>query len=337
MRPTDSVLLLLPILSIALLVRRLRRYDVLAALAVGGLLGWAPWVVEAFVRFGGPLARLRAGNEAGLGGVAPSLVNLLTYPRMLDGLPNYCCCGGPAAQAGPVPTLLTVWFVAIPLLALLRLFAAARRQRVAELALAGAPACLFAAFYFLLLRFASVRFLLPIGALLSLPVAAGLVDLVAMTRGRLRLATGVLVGLVLVGHLGLMLPTAAKVFPMQSRSRAREPRVAAALRPLVAKHPCMLVAVEPVTRSYYLGCSAQLLKPTPRQPSHVAAARRRGWSVLAVLPKAPPPGTCLASWQRVPLPQLGRGWAAHLAPGSPGSAWHARQSKPAEPEPMTGR
>ena len=41
-RPTDSVLVIAPLCAIALVVSRLRRLKVLAAVAVGELLGWPP-------------------------------------------------------------------------------------------------------------------------------------------------------------------------------------------------------------------------------------------------------------------------------------------------------
>lgn len=313
-RPTDSLLLLAGVLGCALVVPRLRRPGPLGALAVGGLLGWLPWVVEAYQRFDGPLARFQGGNSQGLkGGVTPNLTNLQTYPRILDGHPTYCCYGGPAAEAGPLPVLLTVWFVAVPLLALFGLAAAARQQRLAETMLAVAPAGLFAGFYLLLLPFASARFLLPICALLSLPVAAGLVALVA-GQNRSRILPAVLVGVVLAGHLGLMLPQASREFSTFAQAQERHVRVADALRPLVTGQPCVLISAHPQVPSYYLGCRPQRVQPSKVPPTRVRTVQEQGGLVLAVLPKPPPPGSYLASWRPVPLPQLGRRWAAYLPP-----------------------
>jgi hypothetical protein len=45
-RPIDSVLVMAPIFAISLVVTRLRRLTVLAAVAIGELIGWLPWVIE---------------------------------------------------------------------------------------------------------------------------------------------------------------------------------------------------------------------------------------------------------------------------------------------------
>ncbi len=314
-RPTDSVLLLVPIFACALLIPRLRRVDVLAALAIGDLLGWLPWVVEAYQRFGGPLARLTAGNEGGLhGGIAFNLVNLLTYPRMLDGSPNYCCYGGPATKAGHLPLLLTVWFVAIPVLAVFGVVVSRRRGQLPEMLLVALPAAMFSIFYILLLEFANVRFLLPILALLSLPVAIGVVFLFKASHAR-RVVPGVLVSAAVLGHLALMLTTAAHVFPDKANQRATSVKQAALLRPLVPTHPCVvLVPAEPPVLSYYLGCSPGILRPTAQPPARVTSALRKGAIVVALTNRPPAPGSYLSAWRRVPLPQLGPKWAAYFAP-----------------------
>ena len=82
------------------------------------------------MRFGGPLARLSAGETAGPGGLNPRISNLLIYPRLLDGTPNFCCTGGTPPDAGPVPLVLTGWLVAFLLTASLGVVCAARQGRL---------------------------------------------------------------------------------------------------------------------------------------------------------------------------------------------------------------
>lgn len=53
-RPSDSVLVLGLAFLCVLVVPRLRRLGPLLALPLGVALGWLPWVVEAYQRFGGP-------------------------------------------------------------------------------------------------------------------------------------------------------------------------------------------------------------------------------------------------------------------------------------------
>ena len=310
-RPTDSLLLLGGVGACALVVRRLRRWRPLAALVVGVALGWVPWLVEAELRFGGVLARLQGGNEAGLhGGVVLNLVNARTYPRLLDGAPTYCCYGGPAAGAGPVPVLLTAWALAVPLLALVGLVVAARQRRLPEAAVAVAPAAVLTAFYLLVLPFGSLRFLLPITALLVLPAA---VALVALAGGRHRALGGLVAGGLVVAHLAVQLPVAERRLPAIAEQRALSVEVAAALRPLVPSRPCVVIGRQPQVRAYYLGCRPQRLRGRPRQPPElVVRTLEQGGSVAAVLPDAPPRRSYLASWRAVPLP--GTGSVAYLPP-----------------------
>ncbi|WP_322975398.1 hypothetical protein [Actinacidiphila bryophytorum] len=69
MRPPDAVWLVLPLAGAALTVRRWRRPALFAVLAAGLLAGCAEWVAEAYVRYGGPTARLHRASaiEGGLG------------------------------------------------------------------------------------------------------------------------------------------------------------------------------------------------------------------------------------------------------------------------------
>jgi hypothetical protein len=55
MRPGDAFWIALPLLAGVVLVRRLRRPALLIAAVAGLVLGVAEWIIEAFVRFGGPV------------------------------------------------------------------------------------------------------------------------------------------------------------------------------------------------------------------------------------------------------------------------------------------
>lgn len=170
-RPTDSVLTLGPLFALALVVPRLRRPGPLVALGVGALAGWSPWIVEAFLRFGGPVQRLTDAETAGPGGVHLRLSNLLIFPRLLDGTPTYCCTGGRVAEAGPIPWTFTAWLLVMVGLAMIGVAVSARLHHLPEVLAAAVPATLVAAFYLLLPSFTTLRFLLPAFALASLPVA----------------------------------------------------------------------------------------------------------------------------------------------------------------------
>ena len=311
-RPTDNALVLVGIAACALALPRLRRTGPLLALAVGSAVGWLPWVVEAYVRFDGPLARLRGGNEAGLkGGMTFNLINVQTYPRILDGSPAYCCYGEPASEAGPLPVLFTAWYLAVPLLVILGLLAAHRLGRLPETAVALVPGALLAFFYLFMLPFASARFLIPITALLALPVAVGLVA-VGVRRGA---ALG-LAAVVVAGHLGLMLREASRELPETVGNRQLNVRVAQGVRPFVPTRPCVVVGDKPQVRSYYLGCSAEMLLPaTAEPPPLVRSVLAQGGSVVAVLDRPPPRGSYVASWRSERVPGAPRRWRVYVPPG----------------------
>ena len=279
-RPTDSVLALAPLLVCGLAVPRLRRARELAAVAAGLIIGWVPWLVEAYVRFGGPLTRLRNAETAGPGGLSLDLKNLLVYPRLLDGRPTYCCTG-PPSEAGPIPWMFTAWLTAIPVLALLGVLVAARRGQLPEMVLVGLPAVLSTGFYLLLPSFTSLRFLLPAFALIFLPVAALLVASLAVGRWWARGISVALAVALLLGHLTLMLPNARGEFAVDAPGRKRQILVAAALRSHIQGRPCLVVGIGAGNRLLPgvsgAGCSAVQTSPQAgrRRPEARACCRGR--------------------------------------------------------------
>ena len=198
-RPTDSVLVVAPLFAVALVVPRLRRLKVLAAVAIGELIGWLPWIIEGYLRFGGPIERLRAAETSGTHGLDLGPSNLLIFPRLLDGTPMYCCSGGTPADAGPVPIALTTWLVGVVVIAALGVIWSVSERRLPEIMLVCLPAGVLAIFYLLLPGFTALRFLLPVFALVSLPVAFAPVH--AMRRWRS--TTAVIIVAALVGHVAL--------------------------------------------------------------------------------------------------------------------------------------
>lgn len=314
-RPTDSVLTLGPLFALALVVPRLRRPGPLVALGVGALAGWSPWIVEAFLRFGGPVQRLTDAETAGPGGVHLRLSNLLIFPRLLDGTPTYCCTGGRVAEAGPIPWTFTAWLLVMVGLAMIGVAVSARLHHLPEVLAAAVPATLVAAFYLLLPSFTTLRFLLPAFALASLPVAVALVSVATAARGRGRVVATALVGLVLIGHLGLMLPQARATLQTQGEYRALALRNAEALRPMVRGRACLVIGVEQQVTAYYLGCRVLGSSPTKRAPARVRNAQRNGDQIVALLPRRPAAGSYLASWSEVPVAGLAPRWKAFAPPG----------------------
>jgi hypothetical protein len=309
-RPTDSVLVIAPLCVIALVVSRLRRVKVLAAVAVGELLGWLPWVIEGYLRFGGPVERLRAAETSGTHELDLRFSNLLIFPRLLDGTPMYCCSGGTPADAGPVPLTLTIWLVGVLVIAALGLIWSVSERRLPEMMLVFLSAGVLAAFYLLLPGFTALRFLLPAFAMVSLPVAFGLVH--AMRRWR-RTAAVIIVA-AFVGHVAPMLFLAERQMDAIWRLRSAQVQAAAAVQPLVTERPCLVIANPPSPLAFYLGCDAQKSGTTKRQPRRVTQARAEGVFVLALLSAPPPPGSYMASWHQVPVPELAPRFQVYIPP-----------------------
>lgn len=309
-RPTDSVLVMASLFAIALVVTRLRRLNVLAAVAIGELVGWLPWVIEAYVRFGGPVERLRAAETSGTHELSLRSSNLLILPRLLDGTPVYCCSGGTPADAGPVPLVLTTWLIGVLLIAALGVVWSVSEHRLPEMMLVCLPAALLAAFYLLLPDFTTLRFLLPTFALLSLPVAFAFVH----TMRRWRRTAAVIIVAALAGHVAPMLVLAERQMDASWQRRSVHGRAGAALQPLVNQRPCLVITNPPAPLAFYLGCDAQTSGTSKPEPGRVTRARAQGVFVLALLPAPPPPDSYMASWQHVPVPGLERRFRVYIPP-----------------------
>ncbi len=316
-RPTDGVLVIAPLLAGALLVPRLRRPSPLVAVLLGCGVGWLPWVVEAFARFGGPVARLRAAETAGPRGLELNLTGLLTLPRLLDGNPTYCCYGGPPSDAGPVPLLLTVWLLAVIVAALVGLAFAARQHRSPEMLVVCLPAGLLAAFYLLLPSFITLRFLLPVFALLALPVGTAVVCLVSASQGRWRSAVVTVITVGVVTHVLGMLAIAEHALDHTAARRDVALQNGAALRPLIAGRPCLVVGVQAQTTAFYTRCRVQGASARRQPPERVRTAQAEGRVIIALLSAPPHPTSYLASWRKVQVPGLVPAFEAYVPPAPP--------------------
>jgi hypothetical protein len=312
-RPSDSVLVVGPVLVVGLLVRRLRRPVPLVALLVGDAVGWLPWIVEAFLRFGGPIARLGAAEETGPGTLVLDPTDLLAVPRLLDGVPLYFRNDAPLSAAGPVETVLSLWLAVLLLLVLVSAAAGAAQRRLPELTLLYLPAAVLAVFYLVLTPFTALRFVIPVFALLSVPAATAAVHLVRTGRGPLRVVLAVALA---VGVLGQVTGAAVKTARYAEHTvgaRDRSMAAADALRPRMHRQHCLVVGVEPQAIGFYLGCRVQnAISQTRSVPSRVRDARNAGDDVVAVLPRPPSEGSYLAPWRVVDVPGLPRGLTAYV-------------------------
>ncbi|MEU5595335.1 hypothetical protein [Streptomyces sp. NPDC020298] len=246
MRPTDAVWATLPLLALALW-RRLWR--LLGVLLAGLAAGVAEWVIEAYVGYGG-LARRLADGSAIQGGLGWN-VAVLDQVRSLGGRALCRPCTG----ALPNP-LLSVWWFALPLLAVLGLVVAVRARRTpATLVplLCGATAAFP---YLFMIGYAAPRFLLPAYALLALPVAGALVHAVTVPGRARRTVAVTLVTLGLAVHLAVQTAVLVHTVDRTTASHRAWSRTAAELHRLGVRPPCLLSGHESVPVAFYAGCSS---------------------------------------------------------------------------------
>lgn len=299
-RPGDAVFLTVPLVAATVVVRAWRRWQLAAAAAAGLIAGCAEWVAEAYLRFGGPLARLRAaGAEQGGFGLH---LGVWAELRAVNG-PTLC---RPCTVGWRHPEL-SLWWLALPLLVGLGLVAARRSGRLGPAALPAVCGFCVAAQYLFLIDYAAPRFLLPAYALLALPAAEGIGWLVTGVRPDLRPLARLavvffLVAQVLAQHLVLEHELGGTVTLHDDYTR-----IVVDLRGLGVRPPCLIKGEQDIPVAFYAGCAsapglgdpayagrvALLEFPATRRPRHA-----RGWHrhrlpgtrllhLVAYLPAAP--------------------------------------------------
>jgi hypothetical protein len=248
-RPGDAVFLAAPLLLAMAIVPAWRQWRLAAAVAGGLAAGSGEWVVEAYVRFGGPLARLhQAGAEQGGFGLHPGIWDEL---RALNG-PTLCR----PCTAGWRQPELSLWWLILPVLVALGVIAARRAGRLGSAALPAACGCCAAVQYLGLINYAAPRFLLPAYALLAVPVTDALGWMMTGARGRLRPLTTALV----VGGLALQLATQQLVLQHEVAGTVAfhddYARIAADLARLGIRPPCRVTGEQDIPIAFYAGCGS---------------------------------------------------------------------------------
>ncbi|MEU1341328.1 hypothetical protein [Streptomyces sp. NPDC005827] len=302
MRPMDAVYVVLPLLALSL-----RRPRLLAVLAAGLLAGAGEWVIEAYVSYGGLGQRL-SDASAIQGGLGWHLA-VVDQLRSLGGRTLCRPCTGSA----PNP-VVTLWWFALPLLAVLGAVIAVRARRALPTLLPLACAATAAVPYLFLIGYAAPRFLLPAYALLALPVAGGLAHLVTAParRSARTLAVG-LVAVGLAGHLAVQYVVLEHTVHSSAASRADWARTAAALHRLGVRRPCLLSGYDAVPIAYYTGCgSAQTAGHDASTSVAVLkrAAHRTSFAVLV------PPGRRAPAYARAWPDERAGVLQAYVAPGA---------------------
>lgn len=285
MRPTDAGWAALPLLVVLVCVRRWRHPALLGALVGGLVAGAAEWVIEAYASYGGLAHRLSEASriQGGLGWN-------IAVGDQLRALGGRTLCR-PCTSAAP-PVLETLWWYALPLLAVLAVVVAIRARRSAATLVPLACAASAAFPYLFMIGYAAPRFLLPAYALLAVPVADLLVHLVRAPGRIRRPLTVTLLTLALVGHLAAQLVVLKDTVSRTTAAHREWASVAAGLHRLGVRPPCLVTGVNDVPIAYYAGCSSAATVGHDANTTSAGIRRtaRRLPTATLVAPGAGPPG-----------------------------------------------
>ena len=310
MRPIDAVAAFAPLILLALLALRVRAIPVVLAAAGGLVIGVGEWVVEAYMYFGGPSARLKSATSA----VGGTHLNLLTNLRILDGdttntvraasLPGY-----PGATGWTHPWLL-VWWAALLLLIILGVLAARRTGGWWFALVPVIPAVCIYLQYSLVVR-DNMRYLLPAWALLAVPAADGIAWLAVAVRPRIQTA-GLMATAVIVAFLAVELVSQHALAVTRDAGLAISTRqdatAAAALKRLGVHAPCVVTSVphaNPMPVAYYANCAYV-------DGQHSVGALR-GNQVVVLVPGRGQPWKYAMHWSRHKVAGQG-GLFAYISP-----------------------
>jgi hypothetical protein len=311
-RPFDAFWIALPLL-VAGAVRR-RRPPVVATV-IGLAAGGADWVVEAFVSYGGPIARLHAAgaeNETGLH------VSLGDHLRALNG-PLLC---RPPVDCGGYPWGDVVWFAAIPVLAIagLLVLRLERSPHLRAAALAAVVAVTFAAAYFVLVGYAAPRFLMPVYALAMIPVAEGITGLCRHGPLGLRVPVALVASAGVAAYVFAQVQTLTTLVPSTNSARTADVQVAGELTRIGVTAPCLLYGHDAVQIAYHVRCASWGIRAGwggAEVPEQIRTALGDGRRVVVIARTKKPPAPFLRTWRRQRLPAVtavpGR-WYAYLPP-----------------------
>ncbi|MEU9360770.1 hypothetical protein AB0D35_21995 [Streptomyces sp. NPDC048301] len=250
MRPADGFWLALPLVLATGLLPGRRRPRTSAALVAGLVTGCAPWIAEAYARYGGLQARLHRAGEI-QGGLGWNFA-VDDHLRALAG--RTLCRPCDIAWESPATA---VWWLLLPLLVVGGVGAARRAGRGTAALLAAATGLSTALPYLFLVEYAAPRFLLPSYALLAVPVAEHLNELIARTRRARRQAGLAALVLALVAHLTVQLSTLSHVVRTSRATSQEFAAVAGALNGLGLRPPCVISGDDAVPIAYYAGCASR--------------------------------------------------------------------------------
>lgn len=306
-RPSDALTLAAGLGVTVLLLEGRGSLRALAWLGGGVAAGWAPWLVEMSMRYGGPLAALReAGNvghvaPGGLGERARQYLALTNGPTM-----------GPE-QPARVPVGGALWVGAVAVLAAFTLARSRRSAAFGPLLAATLGGLTLALEYLLVVSGLAPRFLLPAYALLCVPAAAGVAYLL---RNRAASPAAAALAIVLVAAwTGWQVGTTNRIEAGSSVARAAARQVGMAMRDLAGEGPCAFASSDGFPQiAFASGCEGRHLRTV--DGGTIGALRGLSDRVFLVLRTPFPPGSALDGLPATTVPAA-PGWLVYELPAAP--------------------
>ncbi|MFD5123727.1 hypothetical protein [Streptomyces sp. NPDC058385] len=298
-RAPDAVWLALPLIVTALF----RDRRTLPHLVGGLTVGLAQWVAEAYIRFGSVQDRLHVSSatEGDMG-------LHLNFDNAWSSLNGPLLCR-PCTATLDSPGL-TLWWLALPLLAAAALAYAVRERRLLPTALPMAVAAALSVPYLLMIDYSAPRFLLPAYALLALPVAG----LVTRLNSRRALAlAGLLIAAQLLSQPTVLTQVTASAALTNERYRA----AADGLRTLGLRPPCLVSGPRALPIAYDAGCASAQVDGNNVSTTVAGILDRAAKMPTALLTaRGQRPPHYARDWTPYPLRHT-PGWTAWLAPAAP--------------------
>ncbi|MFI1730983.1 hypothetical protein ACH40E_17460 [Streptomyces acidicola] len=306
-RFSDGIWLALPLLAACAIVPAWRRPAPAIAVVAGLVVGSAQWITEAYVRWGGVGARLHL-SSATEGGMGAHWAGGMAW-RSLNG-PLLC---RPCHVRLTHPEL-TLWWLALPVLALIACVLARRTRRGAATLLPVTCAAALSIPYLLLIDYSAPRFLLPAYALLALPLATLTAHGVQSVRGpRVRTLAAGLVAVLLALHLSAQYQVLDRNAADARATADRYRSAADGLRRLGLTTPCLVSGAHAPPIGYYAGCASANVGGNNRDTTAHTLLRRAAHEPTAVLTRTRSgPPSYARTWSPRPLP--GTGLTAYLPP-----------------------
>ncbi len=307
-RPPDALVLFVGFAMYVVIFRR-SSSAVLIPLGVGLAVGWAPWLIEMSVRFGGPVHALRDAGT--LGHVTPGgLGDRLAQNLALTDGPTI----GPQAHPD-VPGGGLVWWggtVALAVVALVRTRGTRAFGPVLCATLAGAAV---AAEYLVFVSGLAPRFLLPAYGLLAIPAAAGVVSLWgggAAARGAAAIALAAVV-LLTVWQAG----TAREIAAAAADGRAVYRDVGATVHRLAGGDPCLVASTGGFPQiAFASGCRGEWLHAADAAALNgPLPGSRPGERTFVAFRASEVPSPPIAALDVTEVPSRGGAWVVYELPG----------------------